>query len=100
MDGSLTRLLDPDTALRAKILEFIQSGEFGLASGRQPDSDYTRLWFGEKVSTDDVVFDSDVYLICKFKAAELKMKEHRGKVAVEKPPADQPSLDKDVLVAA
>ena len=36
LNGSLTRLLDPDATLRAKIVEFVERGDFGLASGRQP----------------------------------------------------------------
>ena len=37
LNGSLTRLVDPDAILRGKITEFVMGGEFGLASGRQPD---------------------------------------------------------------
>lgn len=97
LDGSLTRLIDPDTSLRAKIIEFVEKGEFGLASGRQPDGDYTRLWFQEMISSDEIAFDSDVYLIRKFKGAELKMKAQRGKSVAETPPVDQPPLAPDVL---
>ena len=32
----LTRLIDPDAVLREKITEFVEKGEFGLAS-RQPE---------------------------------------------------------------
>ena len=39
LNGSLTRLLDPDKVLRQKILEFVEKGEFGLASGG--------IWSGE-----------------------------------------------------
>lgn len=35
LDGSLTRLRDPDTVLRRKIVEFVESGEFGLAPGEK-----------------------------------------------------------------
>ena len=34
LNGSLTRLLDPDTILRGKIVEFVSRGDFGLASVR------------------------------------------------------------------
>src|SRR6185436_6927572 len=37
LNGSLTRLVDPDTILRIKLLEFVERGDFGLASGRRPD---------------------------------------------------------------
>ena len=33
MNGSLTRLLDPDQVLRQKVLEFVESGEFGPSLG-------------------------------------------------------------------
>ncbi len=71
LDGSLTRLLDPDTVLKGKIAEFVQNGELGLASGKE-DGQYQRIWFSEFVSLDDVVFESDVYLLKKEKAEELK----------------------------
>jgi hypothetical protein len=97
LDGSLTRLIDPDTSLRAKIIEFVERGDFGLASGRQPDGDFTRVWFSEPISSDEITFDSDVYLLRKFKAAEIKMKGQRTKSEPEMPPADQPSLDPTVF---
>ena len=31
LDGSLTRLIDPETILRRQITEFVSNGEFGLA---------------------------------------------------------------------
>src|SRR6266545_3106392 len=37
LNGALTRLLDPDTILRRKIVEFIEKGDFGLAYGHKPD---------------------------------------------------------------
>ena len=97
LDGSLTRLLDPDTALRAKILEFVQNSEFGLASGRQPDGDFTHLWFGEIVSSDEVIFETDVYLLHKFKAAELQMKALRGKTVHEPEPTPQMPLAPEII---
>lgn len=97
LDGSLTRLVDADTALRAKLIDFVGSGEFGLASGRQPDGDYTRVWLNQNIPSDEVIFDSDVYLLRKWKAAELKMKEKRGKVEPEAPPPGQPPLDPTVF---
>ncbi len=33
LHGALTRLIDPDTILRRKIVEFVECGDFGLASG-------------------------------------------------------------------
>jgi hypothetical protein len=92
MDGSLQRLIDPEV-MRGKIKEFVEKGEFGVASGRQPDGEYTHIWFHEPISSDEVAFDSDTYLLRKLKAAELKMKSLRGKSVQDAPPIDQPSLD-------
>lgn len=75
LDGSLTRLLDPDKILREKIVEFVRRGDFGLASGEKPDGTYERVWFGEPVSPDEVVFESGVFLLKKAKAQALKTGE-------------------------
>ena len=71
LDGSLTRLIDPDAILRQRVVDFVSAGEFGLASGGTPEGGYVRLWYGEPVSADDVTFDADVYLVAKDKAQEL-----------------------------
>jgi hypothetical protein len=47
LNGSLTRLLDPDSTLKSKIVEFATRGDFGLASGKKPDEAYERTWFKE-----------------------------------------------------
>ena len=70
-NGSLTRLMDIDTVLRAKITDFVASGEFGLASGRHSDGTYDRVWFAEPMSGDEVAFESGVFLLRKAKAQEL-----------------------------
>lgn len=72
LDGSLTRLMDPDSILRGKIVELVTSGAFGLASGPKPDGSYERVWFSEMLSSDDVEFESDVFLLTKPKAQALK----------------------------
>ncbi len=63
LNGTLTRLLDPERVLRTKIVEFVAKGEFGLASGRRPDGTYERVWFREEVSPDEVDFNDGVYLL-------------------------------------
>jgi len=73
LNGSLTRLLDPDTILRSKIVEFIEKGDFGLASGRKPDGTYERVWFREPVAADEVAFESGVFLLTKARAQALKV---------------------------
>jgi hypothetical protein len=74
LDGSLTRLLDPDKVLRQKVAEFVQKGDFGLASGPQPGGTYQQVWFAEDVPPEEVAFDAGVFLLTKAKAKELKSK--------------------------
>jgi len=63
LNGSLTRLVDPDLTLRGKIAEFVEQGDFGLASGKGSDSHYERVWFKEFLPADEVAFDADVFLL-------------------------------------
>jgi len=72
LNGSLTRLLDPDSVLRSKITEFVVKGEFGLASGLNPDGSFQRLWFHELMGTEEVAFEDGVFLLTKTKAAQLR----------------------------
>ena len=72
LNGSLTRLIDPDAILRGKIGDFVAKGEFGLGSGRKPDGGYERVWFEELLAQDEVVFEPGVFLLLKAKARELK----------------------------
>lgn len=72
LTGALDRLLDPDAYLRGKIPEFVERGEFGLASGAKGEGSYERIWFKELLPPDEVSFDADVYLLKKAKAQELK----------------------------
>jgi hypothetical protein len=72
LNGSLTRLVDPDAILKGKIVEFVSRGDLGLASGQKPDGSYERVWFEELVAPDEVAFDSGVFLLRKDLAKELK----------------------------
>lgn len=72
LNGSLTRLLDPDSILRAKIVEFVFKGDFGLASGQKPDGSYERVWFNEMIGPEEVAFESGVFLLLKSRAKALK----------------------------
>jgi hypothetical protein len=72
LDGSLTRLLDPDHLLRSRITEWVETGEFGLASGAQPNGGYLRSWFNQLVAPAEITFDADVYLLKPAVAAALK----------------------------
>ena len=78
LNGSLTRLVDPDVVLKSKILEFIGKGEFGLASGQKTDGTYGRIWFEEQVSADEVTFEQGMYLLLKATAGALKAPKDTG----------------------
>ena len=71
LNGALTRLFDPDSVLRGKIVEFVGRGDFGLASGSRRDGSFDRVWFNEILSGDEVSFDTDVYLLTKTRARAL-----------------------------
>jgi hypothetical protein len=72
LNGSLTRLVDPDATLKSKIVEFVTRGDFGLASGKKADGIYERIWFQERVAADEVAFDADVFLLRKSTAETLR----------------------------
>ena len=72
LNGSLTRLVEPDTVLRRKIVEFVGKGDFGLGSGRRADHGFGRVWFRETLDPEDVTFESDVHLLTSTVAERLK----------------------------
>jgi hypothetical protein len=71
LDGTLTRLLDADAVLKTKVVEFVQKGDFGLASGPQPGGGFSRVWFKEFISADEVAFDDQTCLLLPAKAQAL-----------------------------
>jgi hypothetical protein len=44
LNGTLERLLEPDSYLKAKLPGFVMNGDFGYASGAKGDG-YSRVWF-------------------------------------------------------
>lgn len=74
LNGALTRLLDPDGALRTKIVEFVRRGDFGLASGPKSDGTYDRTWLEQPVDAAEVTFDAQVFLLTKSRAKSLTQK--------------------------
>jgi hypothetical protein len=90
LNGSLTRLVDPDAILRNKIVEYVGRGEFGLASGAKPDGTYERVWFRELVGPDEVAFDSNVFLLRRSAAEALRAGGTPGPV-VEPPSGSEPA---------
>ena len=86
LNGSLTRLLDPDRVLRQKIAEFVENGDFGLASGEAGQEQFTRKWYCEKPPADEVNFDSGTFLITRAKAEQLSAPKQK-----EADPEPQPN---------
>ncbi|MDE0312852.1 MAG: DUF499 domain-containing protein [Caldilineaceae bacterium] len=93
LNGALTRLIDPDAVLRQRIVEFVEAGEFGLASGEEGDGEYERLWYAEPVREDEVAFESGVYLLTKVKAEQLR-------ATVDDTEEAQPGIEPDVAVSS
>jgi hypothetical protein len=75
LNGSLTRLLDPDTTLRTRIMDSVARGEFGLASSLTQDGTYEHIWFNEAVSPEEVAFESGVFLLTKARSQSLRSVE-------------------------
>jgi len=85
LNGTLERVLDPDSYLRARLAEFVLKGDFGFASGQKPEGGYSRIWLNELLPSEEISFDSDVYLLHPKVAQELK--DSKGKLTVVEPPA-------------
>lgn len=76
LNGSLTRLLDPDGTLRTKIVEFVRRGDFGLASGPKTNGSYEQLWFEQPVDAAEVTFDAQVFLLTKVRAKSFSQESN------------------------
>ncbi len=72
LNGSLTRLVDPDAALRRKIVEFVENGSFGLASGKTAEGHYERMWYAETVGIEEIAFEPNVFLLTRAYSLELQ----------------------------
>ena len=83
LNGTLERLLEPDSYLKSKLPGFVMNGDFGYASGAKGDG-YSRVWFRELLPQEEISFDSDVYLLLPKRAQELKA----GSQAVEVVPEE------------
>ena len=82
LNGSLTRLVDPDGVLRVKLLQFVERGEFGLASGKKKDDGYDRVWFAQPLGADEIAFEPGVFLLRRAVAERLE----QGKAVTPAPP--------------
>jgi hypothetical protein len=72
LDGSLTRLLDPEDVLRRQIVAFVEKGDFGLGSGLRADGSYERLWWKEGIGAEEVLFDDRTFLLTPAAVGSLK----------------------------
>ena len=86
LNGTLERLLEPDSYLKAKLPGFVMNGDFGYASGAKGDG-YSRVWFRELLPQEEISFDSDVYLLLPKRAHELKSGVQAVEVVPETPGA-------------
>jgi hypothetical protein len=96
LNGSLTRLLDPDAVLKGKIVEFVGKGDFGLASGSKSDGSYDRVWFEELISPDEVTFEANVFLLTKAKAKALKSRSTIEPFTEPEPDETEPTVTEPV----
>ena len=90
LNGALTRLIDPDAVLRRKVVEFVESGLFGLASGTRDDGGYERLWFAEPVGPEEVAFEASVFLLTGERAAKLRALPRGDREGTKPEPAPPP----------
>ncbi|MDQ3698467.1 MAG: hypothetical protein M3373_10670 [Gemmatimonadota bacterium] len=96
LNGSLTRLVDPDAILKSKIVAFVSQGDFGLASGKTSEGSYDRVWFQDLIAPDEVAFEAGVFLLRKATAEALKSGLPAVPAAVPEP---QPTAATTVLPA-
>ncbi len=84
LNGTLERLLEPDSYLKSKLPGFVMNGDFGYASGAKGEG-FSRVWFRELLPQEEISFDSDVYLLLPQRALGLKAGVQAVEVVVEPP---------------
>ncbi|MDE2925620.1 MAG: DUF499 domain-containing protein [Acidobacteriota bacterium] len=89
LDGSLTRLSDPEKVLRRQIAALVAAGEFGLASSARPDGGYGRFWYAEPIRQEEVAFDPEVFLLTKRKSDALRTPPEPEPSSPEPPTSSQ-----------
>jgi len=72
LDGSLTRLVDPEATMQKRIMAFVKTGEYGLATGKAGSGEYAKVWFKEEVAPEDVAFDANTFLLTQQSAKQAK----------------------------
>jgi hypothetical protein len=100
LNGTLTRLIDPDTVLRSKIVSFVSNGDLGLGSGQRGDGGYERVWFEEMVAPEEVAFEPGVFLLTKAKAKALRGIGQAAAAAGTGPTAVAPQPSQELATTA
>ena len=99
LNGTLTRLVDPDAVLRERITGFVAKAEFGLASAAQGAGRFDRVWYDELLDPAEVTFDDDVFLIARARAQELTAGEtEEEEDDFERERDDDATDDEDVTI--
>lgn len=75
LDGSLTRLADPDAVLKSKIHDFVYKGDAGLMSASNADGSSYHLWFKEELDPSEIMFVSEMSLVMAKKVDLYKPKD-------------------------
>ena len=91
LNGALTRLLDPDRVLKQKITEFVEKGDFGLASEDLGQGKYGRVWYKEAPPPDELTFDSETFLVTRQKAEQAIAPQEAEQKEPEGTPATAPT---------
>lgn len=78
LDGSLTRLADPDAVLKSKIHDFVYKGDAGLISSSSAVGSGYHLWFKEDIDPSEIMFVSEVSLVMAKKVDLYKPKDEPG----------------------
>ena len=98
LDGSLTRLVDPDKVLREKIPELVARGELGFATGQRPDGGFQRVWFTQNVPAEEIEFGYDAFVIRKDRAKALREKAAAAAAAASQTPLPVGSQPSDLTL--
>ena len=72
LNGSFTRLLDPDATLKGKVTRIRRQRRFRFGVGSKPDGNVRPCLVQELVSPDEIMFDGSAFLLTKAKAKQLK----------------------------
>lgn len=75
LDGSLTRLIDPEMVLEKRIMELVENGDAGLLSQSSADGSVYRFWYKEAINPSEIMFESEVCLVMASKIGLYQTKD-------------------------